>query len=85
MYTIIIAWRVSLVMIMKLTVAQMQTKTFYVNFSGTSANAKILHLKNGRYVYKEKERREYVDMPQTKKIFSRQNVTIVLIMLMLTT
>lgn len=49
-------------MITELTFAQMETKIHFVNIKGTSASSKVLQLKNGRYVYKEKERLKYEDM-----------------------
>ena len=38
-----------------------------IYISGTSVSAKIVNLKNGRYVYKEKERRKWVDIAVNEK------------------
>ena len=42
-------------------------KTIDVNIGDTNVSTKIVHSKNGSYVYKEKERRENVDTVVNKQ------------------
>ena len=42
-------------------------KAFYVNINGTNVSSKIVHLKNEKHVYKEKEGRRYVDIVVNEK------------------